>query len=181
MKITYFVHSTSTDNESGIRSGWSDPPLSVTGETQALSLREDCAGLAVDAVYSSDLKRAVETVRTAFRYDIVFDRRLREMNYGVLNGYPDAAFPQDEFACIETRFESGENCQDVERRIREFLRDRHQQHVRSNIAVMGHQYPQLAFEVICNGATWQEAVRNDWRKIGRWQPGWVYRLPNGFE
>jgi len=35
VKMTYFVHSTTKDNEKEISSGWSDPELSELGKKQA--------------------------------------------------------------------------------------------------------------------------------------------------
>jgi broad specificity phosphatase PhoE len=177
MKLTYFVHSTSTDNEAGIRSGWNDVSLSATGLSQARLLQEHCTDRAFDAIYSSDLKRAVETAQLAFPgRKIIRDRRLREINYGALNGYPGSAFSADEFQCICTRYKSGENCLDVEDRLKDFLHDCILKFRGKSIAVVSHKYPQLALEVICNGITWHQAILNDWRKIGQWQPGWCYRV-----
>ena len=42
------------------------------------------------------------------------------------------------------------------------------------IGIVAHRAPQLALEVITKGITWEEAINNDWRKTGDWQPGWVY-------
>jgi len=122
MELTYFVHSTSKDNEAGIRSGWSDVSISEKGREQAESLRRQCANVFFDAIFCSDLKRAVETADIVFPgRKVVLDSRLREMNYGVLNGRPGSEFSSDERECINTRFKSGENCLDVEERIRRFL------------------------------------------------------------
>jgi broad specificity phosphatase PhoE len=175
MELTYFVHSTSTDNEAEIRSGWSDVSLSDLGREEALSLRSDCAAMSFDAIFCSDLERTVVTAETAFpNRKIDQDSRLREMNYGVLNGRPGGEFPSDEFECIHTRFEEGENCLDVEARIRIFLEDGVENFSSGHIAVVSHKYPQLAMEVICNNATWEQAIRNDWRRARDWRPGWRY-------
>ena len=66
MEVTYFVHSTSKDNEAGIRSGWSDVSLSEQGIEQAQSLCRQCAGMFFDAIFCSDLKRAAETTEIVF-------------------------------------------------------------------------------------------------------------------
>jgi probable phosphoglycerate mutase len=49
-------------------SEWVDPPLSATGRRQAEVVGQSLAGEAVDAVYSSHLKRALETGRQIGRH-----------------------------------------------------------------------------------------------------------------
>jgi broad specificity phosphatase PhoE len=178
MKLTYFVHSTSIDNEAGVRSGWQDAPLSETGLAQAHALREQVADRTFTAVFASDLQRAAHTARLVFPgHNIILDQRLREMNYGALNGRSSAHFPSDETRCIHHRFPNGENCLDVEARVREFLGDYARQFQGQHIAIVSHRYPQLALEVVCNGRSWPQAIDNDWRRYGQWQPGWTY-IPN---
>ena len=173
--ITYFVHATSLDNETGRRAGWNDAPLSETGIEQALALGKLIAGRQFDAVFSSDLQRAIQTAQIALPDSrIQPDPRLREMNYGRLNGAPAFAFPSDELWCIENRLEGGECCLDVQARLEEFLATIRTS--RGDIAIFSHRYPQLALDVVLNGATWQNAIRNDWRQSGEWQPGWAYAL-----
>ena len=45
-----------------------------------------------------------------------------------------------------------------------------------HIAIVAHKAPQLAFQVITQGKTWEEAIEQDWRKTKSWQPGWEYIL-----
>ncbi len=171
--LTFFAHATSEDNEIGVRSGWNDPPLSENGLIQAAKLRETAAHLEIECVYSSDLLRATQTVDIAFPgIERVVDSRLREMNYGKLNGHPVSSFSIDESECIERRFPDGENCLDVQSRVQEFLNDRYDS--RRCIAVVAHRFTQLALEVILRGDDWKSVLELDWRHDGRWQPGWSY-------
>ncbi|MYQ77330.1 MULTISPECIES: phosphoglycerate mutase family protein [unclassified Streptomyces] len=62
VRIVYESHATTTDNEAGIATGW----LSPTGRRQAAELGDRRRGTGLDAVYTSDLARAVETARIAF-------------------------------------------------------------------------------------------------------------------
>ena len=164
--ITYFFHSTSNDNEAGVRSGWNNPDLSAKGIEQAGRLREHNREASFDTVYASDLSRAVQTAEISFPDSkLVFDERLREMNYGTLNGKPGTEFPTDAHWCIANRFHHGENCFDVEARIRDFLKSHYDSN--RNIAIIAHKYPQLALDVIFAGLSWKEAITQDWRKRGR--------------
>jgi broad specificity phosphatase PhoE len=177
MELTYFVHSTSADNESGLRSGWRDPLLSQKGKEQALSLRDYCEDLHFDTVFCSDLRRAVETAEVVFGHQTVIpDSRLREMNYGILDGSPASQFPRDELECIDRRYELGENCHDVEARVRLFIEEYILSARYERVAIVSHKYPQLALDVICNHVTWKEAIQADWRIAGNWQPGWLYKI-----
>jgi hypothetical protein len=115
----------------------------------------------------------MQTAEIAFpNTKIAVDARLREMNYGLLNGEPTSAFPKDKYWCIENRFEQGECCLDVQERIEQFLLEHYEPNL--HIAVVSHRYPQLAFEVICNKFSWYGALDRDWRTTGAWQPGWEY-------
>jgi hypothetical protein len=89
--VVFETHSTSEDNERGIATGWLGGRLSRLGREQARALGERRRDDGIDLVASSDLNRAVETVQIAFgeaRLPIRLDWRLRECNYGALNGMP---------------------------------------------------------------------------------------------
>lgn len=69
--------------------GFSDSPLTPTGEAQALALAARLAEEPFDAIYSSDLGRVRQTiaplvVRTG--QAVTFDAQLRERCYGMLEG-----------------------------------------------------------------------------------------------
>ena len=88
IKITYFVHGTTADNEQNISSGWSNVELSGLGIEQAKTLGELTKDKQFDVVFCSDLKRAVDSAHLAWNdaYPIIQDERLRECNYGDYNG-----------------------------------------------------------------------------------------------
>jgi hypothetical protein len=91
LSIIYETHSLSTDNDLGIATGWKDGQLSEQGRADAKELGEKQVHDGIDAVFASDLGRAVEIVKIAFvdsRIPIYLDSRLRECNYGDWNGAP---------------------------------------------------------------------------------------------
>ena len=96
------------------------------------------------------------------------------MNYGDYNGALRSQFPPDRFDWIDNPFPGGECCLDVERRMKSFLDECLTP--KANVAVVSHQFPQLALEVLLNGRDWREAISEDWRDSGDWQPGWTYRI-----
>src|SRR5574344_340356 len=89
VKITYFVHGTTTDNEEHISSGWKDVDLSDLGIKQSKELSSQNSNN-FDIVFCSDLIRAVHSAELSFKdkFPILIDNRLRECNYGDYNGKP---------------------------------------------------------------------------------------------
>ena len=84
---------TSDDNEAGIATGWLSGRLSAAGRAQARELGERRRDDGLSAVFTSDLGRAVETAEIAFAgssLTVIADPRLRECNYGELNGTPES-------------------------------------------------------------------------------------------
>jgi len=69
LKITYYVHGTTTDNENGLATGWLPGELSELGREQAIKLGQTVADQKFDAVFCSDLKRTVDSARLGF-YEI---------------------------------------------------------------------------------------------------------------
>src|SRR3989338_3424548 len=84
--ITYFVHGTTVDNEAEIASGGSDCELSPLGIAQSRRLGGLIKDRKFDAVFCSDLKRAVDSAKLMFgeTVPILKDRRLKECDYGDL-------------------------------------------------------------------------------------------------
>ena len=78
-------HGETTYSASKRVAGWSDPPLTDYGRDQAKALRRMIDGRDFVGVWSSDLQRAVESARLAWG-EPQADRRLRECNFGALEG-----------------------------------------------------------------------------------------------
>lgn len=178
VKITYFVHGTTTDNEKNVSSGWFDVHLSEKGIKQSLELKEQTKGKKFDAVFCSDLQRAVKSAELTWKgvFPIIQDKRLRECNYGDFNAKSsDIVEPMQE-NCISTNFPKGESYEDVKKRINDFLKFLKDNYDGKNIAIVAHKAPQLALDVLIKGKTWEQAFREDWRKIKAWKPGWEYIL-----
>ena len=96
-------HGITEANSSRRFAGYSDVELSAEGYRQVERLRDRLLDKKIDAVYSSDLKRAMATaeiISSEHNLDIVTCPELREMNYGDAEGltfdeisrlYPEAA------------------------------------------------------------------------------------------
>jgi fused signal recognition particle receptor len=181
IKITYFVHGTTTENEKGIASGWSNAELSELGRKQSTDLRGMVNPNDFDIIFTSDLKRAIDSAKLTFvDSEITEDNRLKECNYGDMNG---TAFDVDSVILdhINHPFPNGESYRNVERRIASFLNFLFDNFYGKHIAIVSHRAPQLAIEVLLNGKSWKEAVKDDWRLTKQWKPGWVYEMKQNIE
>ena len=179
IKITYFVHGTTTDNEKEISSGWSDVELSELGIKQSIDLKEQTKDKKFDVVFCSDLQRAHNSAKLAWDgiYPIIPDARLRECNYGKLNGASSAIVePMQEEECITNRFPEGESYEDVKERIANFLEFLKNDYDGKSVAIVAHKAPQLSLDVLLKDKTWKQALAEDWRKTKAWKSGWEYTL-----
>jgi broad specificity phosphatase PhoE len=180
VRITYFVHGTTVDNQNEISSGWSDAPLSDLGREQSIALGAQTADMKFDVVFCSDLQRAKESAALAWgdTYPIIPDARLRECNYGDMNGHASHIVePLQEKQMHHTPFPHGESYDDVKIRVKDFLSFLDKNYDGKYVAIVGHKAPQLSLDVLLNHMTWDEALARDWRKTKAWQPGWEYVLP----
>ena len=97
LELIYETHSISEDNEHGIASGWLPGKLSARGRELAVELGRRHRDDNLAAVFVSDLQRAVETAHIAFAgsgLPLRQDVRLRECDYGELNGSPVAVLAE---------------------------------------------------------------------------------------
>src|SRR3989344_7799743 len=120
VKITYFVQGTTKDNENGISTGQNQGELSELGIKQSKELPKQIGEKKFDAVFCSDLKRTIDFSEISFgkKYKIVKDKRLRECDYGDLNGVKEEKIVYENH--IYKPFPNGESLKDVEKRIIDF-------------------------------------------------------------
>jgi len=175
LEIVFETHSISTDNELGIATGWLPGQLSPAGREAARQLGARYRDTPIVAVYASDLARSVETAEIAFGMSgvpIRTDQRLRECNYGQLNGMPRARVDAERIQRIERAFPDGESYAEVVERVREFLSDIARVHEGERIVVIGHSATHWALEHLLLRKPLAQLVRAP----PPWQPGWRYVL-----
>ena len=123
MKIYFIRHGESLTNQTGTWTGWSDVPLTDKGIEDAKKASEYLSNIKFDKIYSSDLKRAVETAKTVIP-DCSPEKTmlLREINVGSLSGKPFNVC--DEKCRAERNYISygGEDTNMLTKRIEEFLK-----------------------------------------------------------
>ena len=174
IKLTYFVHWTTPDNEQALASGHNDIHLSKLWIQQAKELwelRKDN----FDIVITSDLTRAIDTAKLAFsdRCMHLQDERLRECDYGELT-QKKKNWSNEKY--VNSIYPNGESYMGVEMRIKELLEWLKKNYEGKHVAFVAHQAPQLALDVLIKNMSWKEAIKKDWRNTKDWQPGWEYLI-----
>jgi alpha-ribazole phosphatase/probable phosphoglycerate mutase len=179
VEIVYETHSVTTDNEAGIATGWLPGQLSEQGRRLAVELgrrrRDD--GLA--AVLVSDLTRAVETAQLAFGdtgIPIHQDRRLRECDYGQLNGMPTARLQAERLQHLDTPWPGGQSYRQVVDQTRELLHGLAADWDGARLLVIAHSANRWALDCLLLGRDLPDLVVAPFA----WQEGWYYTLPTGW-
>jgi broad specificity phosphatase PhoE len=175
VEIVFETHSTSTDNEAAIATGWLDGTLSDLGRQQAVELGNRRRADGIAAVFTSDLGRAVETARIAFsgsEIPVHRDPRLRECDYGELNGAPASVVERERSRHVEEPFPGGESYRQAVERVREFIGDVGAEFQGKRILVIGHSATRWALEHLLDGAELEQLVTAPFE----WQEGWSFVL-----
>ena len=176
VEIIYETHQTSTDNEAGIATGWLPGELSVLGRRQARELGERRRQDGLAAVFTSDLRRAVETAEIAFGatgIPVIQDARLRECNYGEWNGAPVSRIAAERAHRVSTPFPGGQSYEEVVRASEGFLGDLVARWDGCRVLVIAHSANRWALQVLLGGERLEDLVGAPFD----WQPGWFYTVP----
>lgn len=171
MKIYFAAHATTTDNENEIATGWNPGELSELGKKQAKEMPEQLKDIKFDMVCTSDLKRAVDTVKIAFgdKYPVISDKRLRELNYGDFNGKSSKEVGWMKKERIKEPFPNGESYEQAMIRTHDFYSELKEKYPDKTILVVGHRATQFGLDTL-TGKTIEECLS----KPFKWQPYWEY-------
>ena len=176
IELVYETHSTTVDNETGIATGWLEGQLSDKGRRQAAELGERRRDDGLAAVFASDLGRAIETAEIAFagsELPVHQDWRLRECNYGELNGAPAADIDEaGRVRRIDEPFPGGESYRQVVDRTRDFLNDLFPDFEGARVLLIAHSANRWALQHLLLGTALEEVVGAPFE----WQEGWEYAL-----
>jgi broad specificity phosphatase PhoE len=174
LELVYETHSISTDNERGIATGWLPGELSAEGRRLAVELGARRRSDGIACVFTSDLRRAVETAEIAFEgteIEIREDARLRECNYGDLNGAPVGELePRRRF--VDEPFPGGESYRDCVENMRAFLDDVVREFDGRRVLVIAHSAQRFALRHLFEGVPLEELVDAPFE----WQVGWEYAV-----
>lgn len=144
MKKLYLARHGQTElNTQGKVQGWSDSPLTGTGRNQALQIRKllQEAGADIDASFSSDLQRAIETMQIAGVSERMYvTPMLREISFGVLDGTDALGMNLDQWDQVYQKFQ-GESIDDCLKRVYQSLNQIMNQPDVNEVLVVSHGFP----------------------------------------
>jgi len=175
--LIFEAHGTTIDNENHLSSGWYDDELSELGKKQSEEMGERYKNDQLDAIFCSDLKRAVQSAEIAFKdrnIPIIPDERLRECNYGELNHHPETEVNPQKIHHIVTPFPNGESYEDTLTRVKSFLEYLLSKYDGKRVMVIDHRATQYGLEYWINGISLHDSITN--HEKWKWQPGWTYTL-----
>jgi 2,3-bisphosphoglycerate-dependent phosphoglycerate mutase len=173
--VVYETHSTSVDNERGIATGWLGGTLSQTGREQARELGRRRRHDGVEVVIASDLNRAVETARIAFAdtgIPVRLDWRLRECDYGAMNGMPRSLLDAERRSRLDDPFPGGESWRQAVSRVGRFIDELPERYEGRRVLVIGHVATRWAFDHFVHGEQLEDLVDATFE----WREGWEYTL-----
>lgn len=133
-KITLVRHGEIDPNIMGRYCGWTDADLNDTGKRQGIVLKDKLREDVFDVVYSSDLKRCIQTtgyIMDGRNESVKLDSRLRELNFGDFErkSYEEIGrlYPDEQSRWIDEGMDfvmpSGESVHDMKKRVMGFIEE----------------------------------------------------------
>jgi 2,3-bisphosphoglycerate-dependent phosphoglycerate mutase len=180
VEIVFETHSLSEDNERGKATGWLDGRLSDRGRRLAKELGERRRADNPAAVFSSDLGRARETTAIAFGtagLPILWDWRLRECDYGELNGAPVDVVHTQRTQRLDDSYPGGESWRQAVERVGRCLDDVPTRWDGRLVVIVGHVATKWALDHRIHGMPLEDLAASAFE----WEEGWRYSLPAALE
>jgi 2,3-bisphosphoglycerate-dependent phosphoglycerate mutase len=175
IQILFETHSISEDNERGIATGWHNGRLSERGRMLAAELGQRRRNDGIQAVFTSDLRRAIETAEIALgdtAIPILHDWRLRECDYGRLNGTSVMEVHQNRQHYLDEPYPGGESWRQAVGRVGRFLPDLHLRWKDTRVLLIGHVATRWALEHYLKDVPIEKLIEANFD----WQAGWEYLM-----
>ena len=163
--IHFEAHATTIDNEAKVASGHYDVELSDAGRKLAAEVKaERYKDTQLDAIFTSDLRRAYDTAEIMFAgrgIPIIKDARLRECDYGDLTRHPRAEMEIVRLQTISEPFPNGESMEQVMQRIKTFIDELSENYDGKTVLLIGHAATRYGLEHHINGVSLTELVSQE--------------------
>lgn len=172
-KLYLIRHGQSDGNAEGRFGGHGPTPLSKLGERQAEATAKILAKEGVNAIYSSDLQRAIQTADPLSKLTgvpVVSTSAFRERNVGVLEGLTfdesKETFPKDYYALVNRNVHhvitNGESYRHLLRRSTGELWDILRNHVGQRVAIFSHTGAICFLTLHLMGAVRRDTKQTPW-------------------
>ncbi|MCX6729198.1 MAG: histidine phosphatase family protein [Candidatus Saccharibacteria bacterium] len=141
MKLILVRHGQTEENNQGIIIGQNPGKLSTEGIESAKKLAAVLKTRDVDYIVSSDLKRCVDTATILVNgrgLSVVFDERLREIDFGEYQGKPYSALIDDYGTDIDKKFPSGESNRQFITRVIDAVNEIYRKHRSDTVLIVSH-------------------------------------------
>lgn len=132
-------------------------PLTKKGRKQIEKVAQKLKKEKIDLIFSSDFERTKETAEIIAKEigkNVIFDKRLREIDAGELDGrtYKEyKSFWKDFKERFSKRPKGGENFLDVKKRVVSFIKDVEKKYQNKTILIVSHQAPLVILQASLEG------------------------------
>jgi len=151
LRLFLIRHGETDWNREGKVQGFCDVELNGLGLRQAEAIASSLRGEDVRAVYSSTLKRALETARLIAKVhglSVTTDDRLKELNQGVLEGLTSERMWAEYESLLKRwreepatlRMPGGESMQELQDRCWDFVQALVQKHLDETVVIVAHGF-----------------------------------------
>ena len=170
-KFIFVRHGQSESNEAGIFTGQLDLNLTEIGKQQAINTANFLQNYTIDAIYSSDLIRAVKTAEPTAKchgLEIFTEKDLRELYAGnwqgktfkyLLETYPDsyANVWRNDFG--NSKSDGGESVLELANRVYTKITEIAKKHNNQTVAIFTHATPLRVLSALWHGYTVKESSK----------------------
>lgn len=139
--------------------------LTERGKRQIETVAKELKKEKIDIIFSSDINRACQTAEIVAKelgLKINFDKKLRDINYGIYQGRPRKEFYK-EFPDAKKRFctvpKNGESWSDCKKRVEDFIKEVEKKYQGKKILIIGHGDPLWLLEGLMKNKTNEELLK----------------------
>jgi broad specificity phosphatase PhoE len=176
----YFIlrHGESLSNIKRVISCWPEKfyyPLTFKGRKEIKEAAKKLKKRKINLIFSSDLLRTKQSAEIIAKElgikEIFFDKRLREVNFGILNGkliketekFWDREGKLSSLEYYSKKFQiappKGEDYYETEKRIFDFLKEIDKMYKSKNILIISHSHPLILLEKVVYGYDLKKFVK----------------------
>jgi len=178
MKLSnnYFIlrHGEAISNQKEFCSSWPEKfknPIIKKGKKQIQKIISRLKKDKIDLIFSSDVLRCKETAQMIAKeldLKINFDKRIREIDMGILNGKSIKKW-NDYFKNRAEKFTKrapgAENRRDIKKRLMDFIKDINKKYKNKNILIVSHEDILIILQGAVKGFSEKEMIRDKWEKL----------------